>query len=554
MTLSPINGIIDVLASPKQQFKLTTHNTVPETNMETIKPLQTDELSTEQAARFEALQSRLVPLWGMIGRTDPGGEVQEDNTVVVLPSLTAEIDIPGSLHKIYEERFLFMTFLLRQPNLRMIYITSQTIDPNTIDYYLHNLPDVTISNARKRLHLVAPQDGSGKALVYKVLERPWFIDRIRNLIPDLERAHLVPFLTTNLERELALQLDIPMYAADPRFFALGSKSGARRLFNEEGLPFPIGYEDIFDEAGFVQAIIRLRAQKPAIGRVITKLNQGVSGLGNAVVDLRDLAAPGTPGEPEAIAARLRSMKFEVPNLSYPDYLQGVQAQGAVVEEMIEGEVKESPSVQMRISPLGKVEILSTHDQMLGGPSGQSYLGAVFPANPEYSRLITREAAKIGERFVKEGIVGRFAIDFLTVQNQPGSWEAYAIEINLRKGGTTHPFLTLQYLTDGIYDADTGVYTTELGEQRYYVASDHIESPAYRVFTPEDLFDLISNHRLTFDQTCQTGLILHMFSGVAEHGRLGVTAIHGTSQRARNLYEDFITLLDREAAKRLARND
>jgi hypothetical protein len=234
-------------------------------------------------------------------------------------------------------------------------------------------------------------------------------------------------------------------------------------------------------------------------------------------------------------------------------MQGVHAQGAVVEEMIEGEVKESPSVQMRISPLGRVEILSTHDQMLGGPSGQSYLGAIFPANPGYSRLITREAAKIGERFVKEGIVGRFAIDFLTVKNETGDWDAYAIEINLRKGGTTHPFLTLQYLTDGIYDPESGIYTTELGEQRCYVASDHIESPAYRVFTPEDLFDLISHHRLTFDQTCQTGLILHMFSGVGEHGRLGVTAIHGTPQRAKNLYEDFVALLDKEAAKRLARD-
>ena len=30
----------------------------------------------------------------------------------------------------------------------------------------------------------------------------------------------------------------------------------------------------------------------------------------------------------------------------------------------------------------------------------------------------------------------------------GSWQHNAIEINLRKGGTTHPLLTLQFLTDG----------------------------------------------------------------------------------------------------------
>ena len=281
-----------------------------------------------------------------------------------MPALTAEIDVPGAMHQIYEERFLFMTFLLRQPNLHMIYITSQQIDPLVIDYYLHQLPDVTVSNARKRLHLVAPRDGSDKALVHKVLERPWFVGHVRELIADPDRAHLVPFLTTDAERELALQLDIPMYAADPRYFALGGKSGARRLFAEEGLPHPLGVEDISDEAGFVRAIAGMRATKPSLRRVITKTNQGVSGMGNAVVTLRDLPTPGDAAEAEAIAAALRAMQFELPGLRYDDYLRGVAAQGAIVEEMIEGQVKESPSVQMRISPLGAVQILSTHDLSL----------------------------------------------------------------------------------------------------------------------------------------------------------------------------------------------
>ena len=51
------------------------------------------------------------------------------------------------------------------------------------------------------------------------------------------------------------------------------------------------------------------------------------------------------------------------------------------------------------------------------------------------------------------MIGRFAVDFVTVQDDGGSWTAYAIELNLRKGGTTHPFLTLQFLTDGQYDGD-----------------------------------------------------------------------------------------------------
>src|SRR5439155_255317 len=91
----------------------------------------------------------------------------------------------------------------------------------------------------------------------------------------------------------------------------------------------------------------------------------------------------------------------------------------------------------RVTPLGKVELLSTHDQLLGGPTGQAYLGCRFPADPEYAVAITREAAKIGNRVAKEGVIGRFALDFVTVRRN-GSWQPYAIELNLRKAWTRKP--------------------------------------------------------------------------------------------------------------------
>ena len=217
-------------------------------------------------------------------------------------------------------------------------------------------------------------------------------------------------------------------------------------------------------------------------------------------------------------------------------------------ELIRGEALHSPSAQLRISPLGEVELLSTHDQMLGGPSGQSYLGAIFPANPEYSAMIMREAAKIGDRFAGEGIVGRFAIDFVVVRTAGGQWEPYAIEVNLRKGGTTHPYLTLQYLTDGIYDAEAGVFRTARGNEKCYVASDHVESPLYRAFTADALFDIVSAHRFHFDHTSQTGVVLHMISGVGSSGRLGVTAIDNSPEEADALYQRFVAMLDEEARR------
>src|SRR5207249_5092 len=274
--------------------------------------------------------------------------------------------------------------------------------------------------------------------------RPRLIERIRSLIIDPNRAHLVPFNTTNREKELALQLGIPMYGADPKFFALGTKSGCRKIFMEENVPHPPGYENLSSKEDVVKAIAQMRARKPSIKQVLVKLNEGVSGEGNAVIDLTGLPAPGNSKEVAMLEERLRTMQFELEGVTYDSYMKNLEERKAVVEERIMGEEFRSPSVQLRITPLGKVELLSTHDQLLGGPSGQSYLGCVFPADNGYAPLITREAAKVGRRLAKEGVIGRFALDFVVVRGEDGKWEPYAIEINLRKGGTTHPFLTLQF--------------------------------------------------------------------------------------------------------------
>ena len=74
----------------------------------------------------------------------------------------------------------------------------------------------------------------------------------------------------------------------------------------------------------------------------------------------------------------------------------------------------------------------------------------------------------------------------------GGWSAYAIELNLRKGGTTHPFLTLQFLTDGSYDGASGRFLLPSGEQRHLVATDHLESSELRAPAVEDLFDIVRN--------------------------------------------------------------
>ena len=501
------------------------------------------KLAIDSEAEFDQLQKKLVPLWKSIERFN-----QDPQTIVVVPSMSIDAISSGAVMQAYEERFLFLLLLLRQPRARLIYVTSQTILPSIIDYYLALLPGVIPSHARQRLFLISPLDLSVRPLSDKLLERPRLIERIRSLIMDPDRAHLVPFNTTNREKELALRLGIPMYGADPKFFPLGTKSGCRTIFTEENVPHPLGVENLGSKEELIESIAQMRARKPSIKQVLVKLNEGVSGEGNAVIDLTDLrsvAGGADPGrEKGMLEERLRAMQFELKGATYDSYMKKLQERKGVVEERIMGEEIRSPSVQLRVTPLGVVELLSTHDQLLGGPSGQSYLGCVFPADPGYAALITREAVKVGRRLAKEGVIGRFALDFVVVRSN-GKWEPYAIEINLRKGGTTHPFLTLQFLTDGTYDSETAIFTAPNGRQKFFVASDHVESPAYRTLTPDDLFDIVVRHDLHFGQTRQTGVVFHMMSALGELGRTGLTAVGNSHEDAKATYERAVTVLDQE---------
>jgi hypothetical protein len=495
-------------------------------------------------AGFEVLQRKLVPLWRSISHIN-----QDPQTIVVVPSLSLESTIQGVRQQAYEERFLFLLLLLRQPRARLVYATSQTIHPDIVDYYLDLLPGVISVHAKKRLFLVSPNDGSGRPLTQKLLDRPALLDRIRSLILDVDRAHLVPFNTTPLERDLALALGIPMYGADPKFVFLGTKSGSRRVFAAADVPHPAGVEEVRAPEDVIEAIAALRARRPSLTRVIVKLDEGVSGEGNATVDLTGLAGSSDAAERRAIAERVSMMRFELASATYQSYMTKLAERGGIVEERISGSDFRSPSAQLRVTPLGVVEALSTHDQVLGGPSGQSYLGCRFPANPEYAPAIMHEALKVGHRLKQEGVLGRFAVDFVTVRNDRGGWDIYAIEINLRKGGTTHPFLTLQFLTDGHYDFDRGLFETPRGEQKCFVATDHLESPSYRGLTHDHLFDLAVTSGLHFDQSRQKGVVFHMMNALEELGLVGLTAVGNTHHEADALYVKAVEALDRAAASR-----
>jgi hypothetical protein len=517
--------------------------TPPATSADVLSKLNEDE----RYRRFDELQARMGGVWEAMRLN------HDDESVVVVPSITLDraVESSGSMTQSMEERFLFLLMLLRQPRLRMVYVTSLPIAPEIIEYYLALLPGVIPSHVRSRLSLIHVDDASPRSLSEKLLERPQLLARIAARIPNRARSHLVPYNTTELERDVALSLGIPMYGADPRLAPLGSKSGCRKMFAEVGVPYPLGVENLRTLDDMVDAVAGMRAERPAMDSVIVKLNEGVSGAGNALVRLSGLPASGSSDERAAVLERLRSMELESSTTPLDVYLAKFQEGAGIVEERITGQEVRSPSVQLRVLPSGAVELLSTHDQLLGGASGQSYLGCTFPAAPEYAGAITKYAESIGRWLAGQGALGRFAVDFVVVRGTNGSWTPYAIELNLRKGGTTHPFLTLQYLTDGRYEPVTALFLTPRGHEKHLVASDHLESELLRGLTSSDLFDIVARHGLHFDQSRQVGIVFHMISCITEHGRIGLTAVGDTPSEADRRYREAERVLLEEARLALA---
>ncbi len=494
----------------------------------------------ERALRFDVLQRGLAVAVAA-AEADRAG-----STIVVVPS--RDVDKwheTAAETQAYEERLLCMALLLARPNVRLVYVTSKPVDAATVEHYLSLLGADGARSARARLTLLSAHDASPRPLCEKLLDRPLLLHRIRRAIAHADLAQLVPYSPTAADRDLALVLGISMYGADPRHARFGTKSGCRELFAAQGVAHPLGVENVRSLAAAVRAVAQIRAAKPAVRELVVKLDEGVSGDGNAIVDVRGLPRPGAAGEPAAIERRLRAMAFEAAGASFEPYIAKLRARGAVVEERVVGGTLRSPSVQLQITPRGDVEVLSTHDQLLGGPSGQSFLGCSFPADPAYARTITDEAMTVAARLAREGVVGRFAIDFVVVHGG-GGWEPYAIEINLRKGGTTHPYLALSLLTGGSYDAASARFATPSGAPRHLVATDHLRVDELRGCGTAELLAIVERRGLRYDGARGSGIVLHMLGAAGGAGRVGLTAIAESADAAARLYERAAAVLLEEA--------
>jgi len=500
--------------------------------------------SADELRAFAELQRGLSTMFARVF-PDP----RAPRTVVVIPSMSLDHDELAKLTgaSYYEERFLCLLMLLRLPATRVIYVTSEAVAPSIVEYYLQLGRGLDVRDARARLTMLACDDGSPAPLSEKILARPALMARISALVDDRSTAHLTCFNATSLERTLAVRLGLPLYGCDPALGFLGTKSGSREVFRRAGVLTPPGYEHLRGEDDMINALAELKREHPLVRRAVVKLEEGFSGEGNALFSYD--GAPTGPCLTAWVRSRLYSrLRFVAPDATWEAYHQAFARMGGIVEAFVDGGESRSPSVQCRIDPLGARQIISTHDQVLGGATSQIYLGCTFPAESSLCPGLHDSARRVTDVLAGGGVVARFGIDYVSTR-QNDRWEHHAIEINLRKGGTTHPYLTLQFLTDGSYESATGLYHTGLGRPCFYVASDNLCEPAFAALTPDEVIAAAQRDGLAFDHETESGVVFHLMGALPEYGKLGAVCIAPTRDRARTMFEQTVALLRRESSPR-----
>ncbi|HET7292793.1 MAG TPA: peptide ligase PGM1-related protein [Vicinamibacteria bacterium] len=491
-----------------------------------------------EAVAFDRLKPRLAALWSEVFPRD-----DEPYTCVVIPSITldaAELERePAALR--YEETLLFFLIRLRNPRARLVYVTSEPIPPAILEYYLQFLAGIPATHAASRLTMLSAHDPSRRPLVEKILERPRLVERIRAAIRDPARAYMTVLRSTALERRLAIALDIPMNAADPGMDALCTKSGARRVLREADVPVPLGREDLRSEEELLDALAWLARERPGLERAVLKLDTSVWERGHALVELPKRAGI------RPLRGALRHPTFSTPGTSSREYLSRFAATGGVAEEFLGPGPRAHASVQVRIDPLGRVTLTSTHDELRGGPAGLSAVGCRFPASDEYRPFLQDAGLRVGRVLARKGLVSRLSVEFVFCRDAEGRLaRVAATEVNLGFGGSTHPLLAVRFLTGGGVDPGSGMFVSPTGRPKFYRATDRLQSPAYRRLVPEDLIEILTLQRLHYSPRNESGALFYLLRSVSELGQLGLLAIGNSRDEAEEVFRHTVAVLDREA--------
>ena len=459
---------------------------------------------------------------------------EQGPSLLVVPSFSADPRTLASIDGLesWPERQLIDLRALQQPEWRAIVLSPVPLSEICVDAVLELMPAMPTRWLRGRLQCISLNDRSSRGLSEKLLARPQLLAQIRRQLGP--GSLLSAYAVGPAEEELAERLGLAIDGTPSHLAHWGSKAGSATLFQELGIPHPRTTAVCRSMAELAEALEQLLLEHRDIQAAVIKLNRMAGGRGNAPLPL-------DPGPWRHLSKGLRRAQLleALDRLAIPlaHWRDELRAQGAIAQDLIQGGRLHSPSVQLQISPDGSVDLISTHEQCLGGIHRQSFEGCCFPARSCYRSALITAGIAVGRALSHKGCRGPVLIDWLA-QWLPGGWRLWGMEINLRKGGTTHPFQLAAMATGAQLDADSGELRSADGQPIVYEACDSWRLPQWQGLLPEQWLDAVIRRKLYFNPARRSGCIPHRLGALSEHGLLGVTAIARSRRDAAQLMQQL----------------
>lgn len=408
------------------------------------------------------------------------------DTLIVLPSLSLPNeqlkDIEGLWF--YEHRMLW-TILLKKYLKKIVFISSKPVSEE-YKKYLFNVGNINELEQRDIIFIHTEKYSDHLSL--NILNNQDLIDQIKNETSN--NTLLFPFIVTKSERTLSNKINTQLMGSKISINEWASKYGNHIIFNEMDIPAPT----ISNNLKSFNEVSSEYEKLPKNKKYLLKLNYGVSGKGNFFLNNQD----------------------DLELLKDLDYTQG-----CIIEEFIEN-IKDSPSVQGYIDLQGKTKVFATHEQILDS-TGMVFQGSLFPANKNIRHKMSNYCQKVGESLSKKGYIGFFAVDFVEHEDKIS-----AIEINLRQGGTTHPYFMIKLLTDSSYcDSDNILKTNN---NHHYISNDNFKTNIQEFSL---ILEKLKKENLLFNTKNNQGVIFHMASSLKDFNKIGYVI---TSCDRKNLIE------------------
>jgi hypothetical protein len=464
-------------------------------------------------------RKRLKEIFDLI---DEGNEKVQ---IIACPSISLKREDIEKIVAIdlYEMRSLWQILYAVKKNIHVLYLSSNPVETENVK---HLLKCVGLDKeVRSRISFYDLADFGGLNLSEKVINSGKFLNILEKQIEKFP-TFLMPFNYTDIERRLAGMLGIPVFGCHPTLNYWQTKSGNKTIFRRADIPMPEGVENIKTREDIMFGVMNLWRQFPEQMKYMVKLDSGVSGEGNALLTLDmefvKFDQLSIKEKLDYIEARLMDMRFQQKDLDFPEFAERMEI-GGIIEIFLEGEDFYSPSSQGYIHPNLNVELLATHEQVLD-ESGMKFLGCRFPAPIDIRTKIANWTKQIGAELSQIGVIGFFSVDYIVYKNEKGVEEIKVIEINIRQGGTTHPYQTAKLVTNAKFNDSKGILESSNGNPVHYFANDNFCLENLKATAPKNLIGHLEKKNVLFNPSTQKGAVLHMLNSMSRFGKIGYTII------------------------------